>query len=108
MGVAQKTMFSISDRLAKFFGVSGAPMEHNATAKSKKTFLLEIRPFSHKRPRTIINYLKLNELFNCQKEMFLYFSSIPGTAAVLPDNKHYSRHSSSISPSLQLQKYTQR
>ena len=52
MGVAQKTMFSISDRLAKFFGISGAPMEHNTTTKSKKTFLLEIRPFWHKRPRT--------------------------------------------------------
>ena len=38
MGVAQKTMFSISDRLAKFFGKSGAPMEHNTTAKSKQTF----------------------------------------------------------------------
>ena len=50
MGVAQKTMFSISDRLAKFFGISGAPMEHNAIAKSKQTFFLQIR---HKRPRTI-------------------------------------------------------
>ena len=40
MGVAQKTMFSISDRWAKFFGVSGAPMEHNAIAKSKETFFL--------------------------------------------------------------------
>ena len=38
MGVAQKAMFSISDRLAKFFGVSGAPMEHNAIAKPKQTF----------------------------------------------------------------------
>ena len=35
MGVAQKTM---SDCLAKFFGISGAPMEHNAIAKSKQTF----------------------------------------------------------------------
>ena len=50
MGVAQKTMFSILDRLAKFFGISGAPMEHNAIAKSKQTFFLQIR---HKRPRTI-------------------------------------------------------
>ena len=57
MGVAQKTMFSISDRLAKFFGKSGAPMEHNTTAKSKQTFFLEIRPFWHKRPRTIPTYL---------------------------------------------------
>ena len=40
MGVAQKTMFSISDRIAKFFGISGAPMEHNAIAKSKQSFFL--------------------------------------------------------------------
>ena len=39
MGVAQKTMFSISDRLEKFFSISGAPMEHNTTAKSKKLFV---------------------------------------------------------------------
>ena len=51
MGVAQKTIFSISDRLVKLFGKSGAPMEHNTTAKSKQTFL-EIWPFWHKRPRT--------------------------------------------------------
>ena len=38
MGVAQKTMFSILDRLAKSFGTSGAPMEYNAIAKSKQTF----------------------------------------------------------------------
>ena len=38
MGVVQKTMFSISDRLAKFFGIPGVPMEHNAIAKSKPTF----------------------------------------------------------------------
>ena len=42
MGVAQKTMFSISDRLAKFFGISGAPMEHNAIAKSKQTFFYKL------------------------------------------------------------------
>ena len=42
MGVAQKTMFSISDRLARFFGKSGAPMEHNATAKSKQTFFYKL------------------------------------------------------------------
>ena len=42
MGVAQKTMFSISDRLAKFFGISGAPMEHNAIAKSKKNFFYKL------------------------------------------------------------------
>ena len=53
MGVAQKTLFSILDRLAKFFGKSWAPMEHNTTAKSKQAFL-EIRPFWHKRPRTIL------------------------------------------------------
>ena len=40
MDVAQKNMFSISDRLAKFFGKSGAPMEHNATVKSKETFFI--------------------------------------------------------------------
>ena len=42
MGVAQKTIFSISDRLAKFFGIIEAPMEHNAIAKSKQTFFLQI------------------------------------------------------------------
>ena len=49
MGVAQKTMFSISDRGVKFFGISGAPMEHNAIAKSKETFFVKM----DKRPRTI-------------------------------------------------------
>ena len=44
MGVAQKTMFSISDRLAEFFGISGAPMEHNAIAKSKQTFFYKLAP----------------------------------------------------------------
>ena len=39
MGVAQKTMFSISDHQANIFGISGAPMEHNAIAKSKEMFL---------------------------------------------------------------------
>ena len=38
MGVAQKTMFSISDHRVNIFGISGAPMEHNAIAKSKETF----------------------------------------------------------------------
>ena len=33
-------MFSISDRRAKFFGISGASMEHNASAKSNETFFL--------------------------------------------------------------------
>ena len=42
MGVAQKTMFYISDRLAKFFGISEAPMEHNAIAKSKQTFFYKL------------------------------------------------------------------
>ena len=42
MGVAQKTMFSISDRLAKFFGIHGAPMEHNAIAKSEQTFFYKL------------------------------------------------------------------
>ena len=42
MGVAQKTLFSISDRLAKFFGVSGALMEHNAIAKSKQTIFYRL------------------------------------------------------------------
>ena len=42
MGVAQKTMFSISDRLAKFFGISGASMEPNAIAKSKQTFFYRL------------------------------------------------------------------
>ena len=44
MGVAQKTMFTISDQLAKFFGISGAPIEHN-----QNKLFLKIR---HKRPRT--------------------------------------------------------
>ena len=39
MGVAQKTMFSISDHQAKIFVMSEAPMEHNAIAKSKETLL---------------------------------------------------------------------
>ena len=34
MGVAQKTMFSISDHRASIIGISGAPMEHNEIAKS--------------------------------------------------------------------------
>ena len=42
MGVAQKIMFSISDRLAKFFGISGAQMKHNAIAKSKQTFFYKL------------------------------------------------------------------
>ena len=42
MDVAQKTMFSISDHLAKFFGISGAPMKHNAIAKSKQTFFYKL------------------------------------------------------------------
>ena len=37
MGVAQKPMFSVSDHRANIFSISGAPMEHNATAKSKET-----------------------------------------------------------------------
>ena len=39
MGVAQKTMFSISDHRANIFGISGAPMEH---AKLKETFLFNL------------------------------------------------------------------
>ena len=42
MSVTQKTMFSISDRLANIFGKSGAPMEHNAIAKSKQTFFYKL------------------------------------------------------------------
>ena len=42
MGVAQKTMFSISDHQVNIFGISGAPMEHNAIAKSKETFLFNL------------------------------------------------------------------
>ena len=49
MGVAQKTMFSISDRWVKFFGISGAPMEHNTIAKSKKLFFVKM----YKRSRII-------------------------------------------------------
>ena len=43
MGVAQKNHVLHLGSLIyipKFFGISGAPMEHNTTAKSKKTFLL--------------------------------------------------------------------
>ena len=42
MGVAQKTLFSISDCSAKFFGKSGALMEPNAIAKSKQTFFYKL------------------------------------------------------------------
>ena len=42
MGVAQKTMFCILDHQAKIFGISGAPVEHNAIAKSKETFLFNL------------------------------------------------------------------
>ena len=45
MGVAQKTMFSISDGLAKFFGITRAPMEHNTTVKSKRTFFYKLGHF---------------------------------------------------------------
>ena len=56
MGVAQKTMFSISDRLAKFFGISGAPMEHNTTAKSKQTFFYKLDHFGINGPGLYILY----------------------------------------------------
>ena len=41
MGVAQKTTFSISDHRASIFGIFGlgAPMEHNATAKSMERYV---------------------------------------------------------------------
>ena len=42
MGVAQKTMFSISDHQTNNFGIFGAPMEPNAIAKSKETFLFNL------------------------------------------------------------------
>ena len=42
MGVAEKTLFSISDCLAKFFGVSGALLERNAIAKSKQAFFYNL------------------------------------------------------------------
>ena len=42
MGVAQKTMFSISNHRANIFSISGEPMEHNAIGKSKETFLLNL------------------------------------------------------------------
>ena len=42
MGVVQKTMFSLSNHWANIFGISEAPMEHNAIAKSKETFLLNL------------------------------------------------------------------
>ena len=40
MGVAQKTIFSISDHRANIIGLSGAPTEYNKTAKSKETFFI--------------------------------------------------------------------
>ena len=70
MDVAQKTMFSISDRLAKFFGISGAPMEHNAIAKSKQTVSLLIR---HKRPRTILKKIRQKNLALLGKPDFRHF-----------------------------------
>ena len=39
-GRGSKTMFSISDHRADIFGISGALIEHNATAKSKETFII--------------------------------------------------------------------
>ena len=54
MGVTQKTMFSISDRLAKFFGISGAPMEHNTTVKSKQTFFYKLGHFGINYPGLLI------------------------------------------------------
>ena len=42
MGVAQKTMFSISDHQANISDISGAPMEHNAIAKWKETFIFNL------------------------------------------------------------------
>ena len=54
MGVAQKTMFSISDRVAKFFGLSGAPMEHNTTAKSKQAFFYKSGHFGMNGPGLIL------------------------------------------------------
>ena len=55
MGLAQKTMFSISDRSAKFFGKSGAPMEHNTTAKLKQTFFYKLGNFGINDPGLISN-----------------------------------------------------
>ena len=42
MGMAQKTMFSISDHQTNIFDISGAPMKHSAIAKSKETFLFNL------------------------------------------------------------------
>ena len=39
MGVVQKKMSSMLDHRANIFSISGAPMEHNATAKSKETII---------------------------------------------------------------------
>ena len=49
MGVAQKTMFSISDHQANIFGISGAPMEQQNQRKRLYliyfiTFLLKYDP----------------------------------------------------------------
>ena len=82
MGVAQKTLFSILDRLANFFGISGAPMEHNAIAKSKQTFFLQIR---HKRPRTKrcreiikVRYILLTKTTAAQNEDALSYYTVRG------------------------------
>ena len=79
MGVAQKTMFSISDCSAKFFGKSGAPMEHNTTAKSKQTFFLEIRPFWHNRPRAKLDvkfkkvYAEIDKFRQDRSDLYFFY-----------------------------------
>ena len=55
MEVAQKTIFSISDRLAKLFGVSGEPMEHNSNCKVKTNFFYKLGHFSINGPRLFIH-----------------------------------------------------
>ena len=56
-GRGSKTMFSISDRLANFFGISGAQMEHNTTAKSKQTFFYKLGHFAINDPG-LLSFLK--------------------------------------------------
>ena len=63
MGVAQKTMFSISDRLTKCFGIFGAPMEHNAIAKSKQTFFYKLGHFGISGPG--LSIIPKTKKFDC-------------------------------------------
>ena len=68
MGVAQKTMFSISDHQANISGISGAPMEHNATAKSKENvfYLIDFITLLLKYDPKILLYEYILHPLTCQ------------------------------------------